>query len=113
MRLSTSVPALFTVAAASLFSTCLAQFVPAPDDLISKKGYAGVTIRYKEVPSGICESVEGVKSYTGYADVGHDQHLFFWFFESRDGNPKEAPLTTWINGGPGSSELHKEGFTLN
>lgn len=92
------------IACLSLVSTCLSQFVPAPKDLIRKQGYAGIPIRYKEVPSGICETVEGVKSYSGYADVGDNQHLFFWFFETRNGNPKDAPLTTWINGGPGSSE---------
>lgn len=91
---------LLSLAAAA----CRAQFVPAPDKLIEKEGYAGITIRYKEVPSGICETVEGVKSYSGYADVGDNQHLFFWFFEARNGRPEEAPLTTWINGGPGSSE---------
>lgn len=92
------------VAALTLASTCLSQFIPAPDDLIHKTGYAGVNIRYKEVPSGICETVEGVKSYAGYADVGEHQHLFFWFFEARNEKPEDAKLTTWINGGPGSSE---------
>lgn len=97
---------LFSIAAClALASTALSQFIPAPKDLTYKEGYAGVGIRYKEVPSGICETVEGVKSYSGYADVGHNQHLFFWFFESRDGKPKEADLTVWINGGPGSSSM--------
>ncbi|UZJ55478.1 hypothetical protein CBS101457_004798 [Exobasidium rhododendri] len=91
--------------ALTLTSTCLAQFVPAPDDLIHKKGYADITVRYKEVPSGICESVEGVKSYSGYADVGQDEHLFFWFFETRHGDPKDADLSIWVNGGPGSSSM--------
>ena len=32
-----------------------AQFVPAPTDLIEKLGYANISVRYKEVPTGICE----------------------------------------------------------
>jgi carboxypeptidase D len=46
-----------------------AQFVPAPKDLISAMGYAGVPVRYKKVPAGICELDPDVKSYSGYADV--------------------------------------------
>jgi hypothetical protein len=83
----------------------VAQFVPAPTDLITKKGYADISVRYKEVPAGICELDPNVKSYSGYADVAEDQHIFWWFFETRNGDPAEAPLTTWINGGPGSSSM--------
>jgi carboxypeptidase C (cathepsin A) len=71
----------------------LAQFVPAPTDLITKEGYANISVRYKEVPAGICELDPNVKSYSGYADVAEDQHLFWWFFEARNGNPEDAPLT--------------------
>jgi hypothetical protein len=46
-----------------------AQFIPAPKDLISTMGYAGVPVRYKQVPAGICELDPDVKSYSGYADV--------------------------------------------
>ena len=46
-----------------------AQFVPAPTDLISTTGYAGIPVRYKQVPAGICELDLDVKSYSGYADV--------------------------------------------
>jgi carboxypeptidase D len=62
-------------------------------------------VRYKEVPTGICELDPSVKSYSGYADVGTDQHIFFWFFEARNQDPSSAPLTVWINGGPGSSSM--------
>jgi hypothetical protein len=70
-----------------------AQFVPAPTDLITKEGYANISVRYKEVPAGICELDPNVKSYSGYADVAEDQHLFWWFFEARNGDPEDAPLT--------------------
>lgn len=83
----------------------LAQFVTPPTDLQTAQGNAGVQVRYKEVPAGICEQDPNVKSYSGYADVEKDQHIFFWFFETRNGDPSEAPLTVWINGGPGSSSM--------
>jgi hypothetical protein len=89
-------------AAVLLATGTAAQFVPAPTDLITKEGYAGINVRYKEVPTGICELDPDVKSYSGYADVDEDQHIFWWFFESRNQNASEAPLTVWINGGPGS-----------
>lgn len=82
-----------------------AQFVPAPTDLIPAKGYAGFDVRYKQVPAGICEQDPNVKSYSGYVDVAPDQHIFWWFFEARNEDPSKAPLTTWINGGPGSSSM--------
>jgi hypothetical protein len=88
-----------------LVAGAVAQFVPAPTDLTTKRGYAGVDVRYKEVPAGICELDPNVKSYSGYADVEEDQHIFWWFFETRNGDPKDAPLTIWINGGPGSSSM--------
>ncbi|KAK9415167.1 putative Carboxypeptidase S1 [Seiridium unicorne] len=91
--------------AALLASFTNAQFVPAPTDLITKTGYAGIDVRYKEVPTGICELDPNVKSYSGYADVEENEHIFWWFFEARNGDPTEAPLTVWINGGPGSSSM--------
>lgn len=83
----------------------LSQFVTPPTNLTSKEGYAGVTVRYKSVPAGTCELDPNVKSYSGYADVAPGQHIFWWFFEARNGNASEAPLTIWINGGPGSSSM--------
>lgn len=97
--------ALTAMAACMLSAPAAGQFVPKPQDLTHKMGYAGIPVRYKEVPSGICESAPGVKSFSGYADVGADANLFFWFFETRNGDPKDAPLTVWINGGPGSSSM--------
>ncbi|RDL39293.1 uncharacterized protein BP5553_03633 [Venustampulla echinocandica] len=81
------------------------QFVKAPTDLINATGYAGINVRYKEVPTGICELDPNVKSYSGYADVAENEHIFFWFFEARNQDPTEAPLTVWINGGPGSTSM--------
>ena len=81
------------------------QFVPAPTDLTETTGYLNLPVRYKEVPEGICELTPGVKSYSGYVDIDEHQHIFWWFFEARNQDPTSAPLTIWINGGPGSSSM--------
>lgn len=79
--------------ASALPSSTHAQFVRPPTDLISKAGAAGVSIRYKVVPTGICETRPNVTSYSGYVDVAPDQHIYFQFFEARKGDPKKAPLS--------------------
>ncbi|THH01381.1 hypothetical protein EW026_g1309 [Hermanssonia centrifuga] len=45
-----------------------------------------------------------VKQHSGFLDISDDRHLFFWFFESRKA-PLKAPLTLWLNGGPGGSSM--------
>ncbi|KAK3060745.1 hypothetical protein LTS18_007783 [Coniosporium uncinatum] len=74
----------------------------------------GVTISYKE--PGLCETTPNVRSYSGYvhlppgalADLNVNQsypiNTFFWFFEARN-DPASAPLSIWMNGGPGSSSM--------
>jgi len=81
------------------------QFVSPPTDLTQTTGYLDLPVRYKQVPDGICELTPGVKSYSGYVDIDEQQHLFWWFFEARNQDPEQAPLTVWINGGPGSSSM--------
>ncbi|CZR50976.1 related to carboxypeptidase [Phialocephala subalpina] len=64
-----------------------------------------VTIRYKNPGAeGVCETTPGVNSYSGYIDLDANSHTFFWFFEARN-NPHEAPITLWLNGGPGSDSM--------
>eukprot|EP00602_Paraphysomonas_sp_CaronLab_P003485 CAMPEP_0185024182 /NCGR_PEP_ID=MMETSP1103-20130426/7145_1 /TAXON_ID=36769 /ORGANISM="Paraphysomonas bandaiensis, Strain Caron Lab Isolate" /LENGTH=392 /DNA_ID=CAMNT_0027557079 /DNA_START=270 /DNA_END=1448 /DNA_ORIENTATION=+ len=46
--------------------------------------------------------------YSGYVNVTEEDWLFYWFFETADGNP-DAPLIIWTNGGPGCSSM--EGAT--
>jgi carboxypeptidase C (cathepsin A) len=92
--------------ALAFVSPVLGQFVPrGKNPFTQKTGYLDIPVRYKEVPEGICETTPGVKSYSGYVDISPNQHIFWWFFESRNQDPTEAPLTVWINGGPGSSSL--------
>ncbi|KAF2860513.1 alpha/beta-hydrolase [Piedraia hortae CBS 480.64] len=88
----------------ALLSLGAAQFVPPPTDLIHTKGHK-YDVRYKQVTNGTCELTPGVKSFSGYVDIAPEQHMFWWFFETRHGNPRDAPLTIWINGGPGSSSM--------
>ncbi|KAJ5602725.1 hypothetical protein N7537_005681 [Penicillium hordei] len=102
---------------AALVVTAAAQyFPPIPEGLkvVESQHQKGVKISYKQ--PGICETTPGVRSYSGYVhlppgsldDVNVDQdypiNTFFWFFESRH-NPKNAPLSIWMNGGPGSSSM--------
>ncbi|KAK4548561.1 hypothetical protein LTR36_009471 [Oleoguttula mirabilis] len=97
---------LFTSIAAvgaAFLPTAIAQFVPAPTDLKTVAGQ--YPVRYKEVPQGICETTPNVTSYSGYVDVSPNQHIFFWFFEARNVDPTTAPLTIWLNGGPGDPSM--------
>jgi hypothetical protein len=58
----------------------------------------------------ICETTPGVKSYSGYITLPstdlqpYSQKLFFWFFESRN-DPSNAPVSIWLQGGPGSPSI--------
>jgi len=98
-------PALISVLVLTGLPLALGQFVKTPTNWTQATGYADIPVRYKEVPTGTCELNSSVKSYSGYLDVDTNEHYFFWFFEARNQNPKDAPLTVWINGGPGSSSM--------
>ena len=117
----------------SLALSASAQYFPAaPQNITVVKSQLqnGVSISYREVSQihpfleiplifsqpGICETTPGVRSYAGYVhlppgivdDLGVNQNYtintFFWFFESRK-DPANAPLSIWMNGGPGSSSM--------
>lgn len=100
--LSLSLSSLATSAAAA------ATGVPAEPEGVKTLSLTtpnNVTIRYKEPgKEGVCETTPGVKSYSGYVDLSPTSHTFFYFFEARH-DPQNAPITLWLNGGPGSDSL--------
>ena len=61
-----------------------------------------VTIRHQEI--SLCETTPGVRSYSGYVDAEDGSHHFFWLFQARK-DPETAPITLWLNGGPGSDSM--------
>ena len=82
--------------------------IPSPVDV-------NITIKFKQPPVGTCTTAfASQKQYTGYINLpphqlapvrsDYDINTFFWFIEART-NPSRAPLTVFLNGGPGSSSM--------
>lgn len=78
-------------------TAAVAQFPANVTDLQTIELEDGRAVRYKE--PRLCETTEGVNSYSGFVDLPDDKHLFFWFFETR-GDKARDPTTLWLNGGP-------------
>lgn len=74
----------------------------SPTHLPEQVAWENATIRYNR--TDICETTPGVNSYSGFVDLDAESHIFFWFFEARN-SPETAPITLWLNGGPGSDSL--------
>ncbi|TKA44254.1 hypothetical protein B0A49_13350 [Cryomyces minteri] len=94
-----------------------AQFPPAVaySHLLKSPLNSNITISYKTPPPGTCTTVFANQTqYTGYIGIppntlapiqqNYSINTFFWFVEARV-DPATAPLTIWINGGPGSSSM--------
>lgn len=102
--------------ATTLAQVSHAQFPPLREGIktVRSKHHEGITISYKNPE--LCETTPGVRSYSGYVhlppnslnETGENQNYpintFFWFIESRK-DPHHAPLSIWLNGGPGASSL--------
>ncbi|KAI1341978.1 Alpha/Beta hydrolase protein [Xylariaceae sp. FL0016] len=97
-----------------LLGYCLAltyaanEAVAAPKKLLRSRHTPGAQVTYQK--PNICETTPGVKSYSGYVTLPatslhpYTQNLFFWFFEARK-DPETAPLTVWLQGGPGAPSI--------
>ncbi|KAI9795831.1 MAG: hypothetical protein M1825_001074 [Sarcosagium campestre] len=74
-----------------------------------------IKVTYRSPPPGTCTTIfPSQKQYTGHVSIppsslalvhqNYTINTFFWFIEARE-QPDNAPLTIWLNGGPGSSSL--------
>ncbi|KAI4129133.1 MAG: hypothetical protein LQ338_002368 [Usnochroma carphineum] len=74
-----------------------------------------IVIHFKSPPAGTCTTIFPTqKQYTGYVSLpphklapiqqNYYVNTFFWFVEARI-NASSAPLTIYMNGGPGSSSM--------
>ncbi|KAJ9602835.1 hypothetical protein H2200_012615 [Cladophialophora chaetospira] len=102
-----------------LAPVCIAQFPPVPGNdsllILPSPIDPNVTISYKSVPPGTCTTVFATQQqFAGYISLppsllepyqgNYTINTFFWFIEARQ-LPETAPLTIFINGGPGSSSM--------
>ena len=112
-------PALLLVLLLQLLSLAFAQFPSLNNDssmeTVVSPVDGNITISYKSPPIGTCTTVFSTqRQYTGYVTLppnilsptqgNYTINTFFWFIEARQ-LPETAPLTIFINGGPGSSSM--------
>ncbi|KAK5130726.1 hypothetical protein LTR08_001713 [Meristemomyces frigidus] len=110
-------PAALAAIAASYILAASAQYPPPPSyqNILTSPLNPNITVAYKRPDAGTCTTAFSTqKQYTGYIGIppytlapiqqNYSINTFFWFIEARQ-VPEAAPLTIWLNGGPGSSSM--------
>ncbi|CAI6332944.1 unnamed protein product [Periconia digitata] len=95
------VPALVGAASTASFPPVITGLT-----VVNSTKFPGASISYKQ--TSICETTENVRGFSGYVHLPpapaesrpYSSHIYFWFFEARK-DAKNAPLTVWLQGGPG------------
>ncbi|KAI9890360.1 MAG: hypothetical protein M1814_004270 [Vezdaea aestivalis] len=103
-----------------LFLRLIIAQIPPPLDESKFKVFrspvdGNVTITYKSLDNNTCTTTfPSQQQFTGYVTLppmtlapiqqNYSINTFFWFIEARQ-SPETAPLTIWLNGGPGSSSM--------
>lgn len=94
-----------------------AQYLP-PSSLVTNLASPvdpQIVVSFNEPSAGTCQTVySSQKQYTGYIRMppytlapiqqNYSINYFFWYIEARQ-DPEAAPLTIYLNGGPGASSM--------